>query len=76
MVEVVARAWSFALRLPAFGASGEDEAFVVVVGENWLHGLQPYQHAFDVKPPGLFALAALGAALFGPTVASIKILTT
>lgn len=63
-----------ALRL-AFAASvGEDEAFFVIVGHNWLAGLPPYAFGYDVKPPGLFLLAAAAQLVFGPTILSIKAL--
>lgn len=63
-----------AVRLVFARAVGEDEAFFVIVGRNWLAGLLPYAHGYDVKPPGLFLLVAAAQLLFGPTIASIKAL--
>lgn len=68
--------WTLAVRLPFLDAVGEDEAFFLVVAQNWLDGFLPYRDVFDIKPPGLF-LAVVGAvALFGPTLFGIKMLAT
>lgn len=41
------------------------------VAHDWLSGWLPYTHAWEYKPPGLFALFAAGLALFHtPTLAS------
>lgn len=74
LVVVVAFLVTAALRLSFAGATGEDEAFFVIVGHNWLSGLLPYAHGYDVKPPGLFVLAAVAQLALGPTLASIKAL--
>lgn len=71
---VLALAWTTLLRWPSLGRISEDEAFFLIVGRNWLAGLQPYAHAWDVKPPGLFLATALAEAAFGPTFAAIKAL--
>lgn len=75
LVALLALVWTFALRLPTFGAVAEDEVFFLAVGHNWLEGLEPYVHLYDVKPPGLFALAALALTLFGTSLISFKLLT-
>lgn len=62
------------VRWPYRGVIWEDESFFLIVGHQWLLGLPPYVGAFDVKPPGLFALVALAEGLLGPTFAAMKAL--
>lgn len=50
-----------ALAYPLF----RDQAHHFYVGRWWLEGLQPYRDAFDLKPPFIFGLHAIGCALFG-----------
>ncbi|HXT08961.1 MAG TPA: glycosyltransferase family 39 protein [Roseiarcus sp.] len=67
--------WTLALHLPFRGLRGPDDAFYVEVAHLWLSGAPPYLNAFDVKPPGYFALLALAQAMFGPTLAALNGLT-
>jgi hypothetical protein len=62
------------IRAPFNLNTGADEAFYLIVGRQWLHGMPPYAGAFDVKPPLLFLLMAGAEALFGPTLLAAKIL--
>jgi len=64
------------VRAPFNSNSGVDEAFYLVVGRQWLHGMPPYAGTFDVKPPLLFLLMAAAEALFGFTLWAAKALTT
>lgn len=66
--------WTLLVRLPFVGTVGEDEAFFLVIGQNWLDGVIPYRDQFDVKPPGLFLAVALAVRLFGPSLLAIKLL--
>ena len=47
------------MRLPLWRMDGLDDAFYVEVAHLWTRGLPPYLYAYDVKPPGFFALLAL-----------------
>ncbi len=58
--------------LPLLGADGLDDAFYAEVGNLWRHGHPPYLAAYDVKPPGFFALVALSQTLFGPGLAALR----
>jgi 4-amino-4-deoxy-L-arabinose transferase-like glycosyltransferase len=69
-------ALAVAVRAPFNGNSGVDEAYYLIIGRQWLHGLPPYAGAYDVKPPLLFLLMAGAEALFGPTLLAAKALTT
>src|SRR5687767_9878358 len=42
-----------------------DQAMFAYIGDRWLHGGLPYRDAWDVKPPGIFALYAAAQAVFG-----------
>lgn len=42
-----------------------DQAHHYYVGRWWIEGLQPYRDSFDLKPPFIFGLHAIGHALFG-----------
>jgi len=63
------------VRLPFLSDAGADEAFYLVIGRQWLDGMPPYAHSFDVKPPLLFALMAAAEAVFGPSLIAAKALT-
>src|ERR1700761_1864990 len=64
--------WTCAVRLPFYSNIGDDEFFFAVIAQRWLEGGLPYVAAYDVKPPGLFAIYALAQALFGESLATIK----
>lgn len=53
---------------------GRDQALFYYIGREWLHGSVPYRDAFDLKPPGIYAVHALAIALLGPHEHSIRIL--
>ncbi len=63
-------------RAPFNSSVGVDEAYYLVIGRQWLHGLPPYAGAYDVKPPLLFLLMAAAEPLAGPTLLAAKALTT
>ncbi len=63
------------VRLPFLSDVGADEAFYLVVGRQWLNGMPPYAHSFDVKPPLLFGLLAAAEAVFGPSLIAAKALS-
>jgi hypothetical protein len=52
---------------------GIDQAVYHYVGAGWKAGLVPYRDAFDVKPPGIYALYALATTLFGANQAAIRV---
>jgi hypothetical protein len=68
-------AWTTCVRLPILMREGMDESFYVEAAHLWTRGVLPYVGAFDVKPPGYFALLALAQALFGPTLESLRLAT-
>jgi hypothetical protein len=67
--------WSAALQLPFIGERGADDPFFLEVAHLWLSGAPPYLHAFDIKPPGFFALVAMAETLFGPNLSAVNALT-
>lgn len=67
---------AIAIRAPFNFNAGVSEAFYLVVGRQWLHGLPPYAGSFDVKPPLLFLLMAGSEAVFGPSLLAAKALAT
>jgi 4-amino-4-deoxy-L-arabinose transferase-like glycosyltransferase len=68
-------AWTLGVRLPILTREGMDESFYVEVAHLWTRGMLPYVGAFDVKPPGYFALLALAQTVFGPTLESLRLVT-
>ena len=59
-------ALAFVYGLPTlFYRVGHDQAMFFYIGREWLHGRIPYRDAFDVKPPGIYALFAAAIAVFG-----------
>ena len=67
--------WTFALRSPFLSVEGSDDAFFVAVANLWTRGVLPYVGAFDVKPPGYFAILAGAQSLLGPSLTTLKIVT-
>ena len=63
-----ALAWTLLVRLPLWRMDGLDDAFYVEVAHLWARGVLPYVGAFDVKPPGFFALVAAAQTLLGPSL--------
>ncbi|HVU05152.1 MAG TPA: glycosyltransferase family 39 protein [Polyangiaceae bacterium] len=61
------------LQVVLFGF-GRDQGIYAVVGEAILDGKMPYRDAWDFKPPGIFLVYAAAQALFGKTMASVRIL--
>ncbi len=53
---------------------GIDQALYQYVGTGWLDGRLPFRDAFDVKPPGIYAVYAAASLLFGRAEISIRIL--
>jgi hypothetical protein len=73
-VALAALVWSALVRLPLWRMDGLDDAFYVEVAHLWTRGLPPYLYAYDVKPPGFFALLALAEAALGPTLDALRAL--
>ena len=71
-VFALALAWTLLVRLPLWRMDGLDDAFYVEVAHLWSQGDLPYAHAFDVKPPGFFAILAVAQTVFGPTLDSLR----
>ncbi len=67
---------AISIRAPFISNVGVDEAYYLVIGRQWLHGVPLYAGTYDVKPPLLFLLMAGAEALFGPTLLAAKALTT
>ena len=59
-------AWTALVRLPLIRHSGADDAFYTEVALLWRQGVLPYVGAFDIKPPGVFAVLALTQSILGP----------
>ena len=67
--------WALAWHIPAHGLQEPDDGFFMAVAHLWISGAPPYLNAFDVKPPGFFALLALAQSLFGASEATLNGLT-
>jgi hypothetical protein len=67
-----ALAWTVLVRLPLWRMDGLDDAFYVEVAHLWTRGALPYVGAFDVKPPGFFAILAGAQILLGPSLDSLR----
>ncbi len=67
-----ALAWTLLVRLPLRRMDGLDDAFYVEVAHLWTRGVLPYAGAFDVKPPGFFAILAAAQTLLGPSLDSLR----
>ena len=71
-IGALALAWTFVVRLPLRRMDGLDDAFYAEVAHLWTQGILPYAGAFDIKPPGFFALLAVVQMLLGPTLDSLR----
>ncbi len=71
----VALAWTLLVQLPLLDLDRVDEVFYVEVAHLWTKGVLPYVGAFDVKPPGFFALLAALQSMLGPSHASARALS-
>jgi hypothetical protein len=60
------------LQILLFGF-GRDQGIYAVVGDAVLSGQMPYRDAWDFKPPGIFLVYAGAEALFGKSMASVRI---
>jgi len=52
---------------------GRDHGIYAVVGDSILAGKMPYRDAWDFKPPGIFLVFAFAQALFGKSMASVRL---
>jgi hypothetical protein len=68
----IALAWTLLVQLPLSHLDGIDEVFYIEVAHLWSKGVLPYAGAFDVKPPGFFALVAASQLVLGPSPASAR----
>ena len=68
----IALAWTLVVQLPLLHLDRIDEVFYAEVARLWTKGVVPYAGAFDVKPPGFFALVAASQSVFGPSPASVR----
>ena len=73
-VVFAALAWTALVRVPLWRMDGLDDAFYVEVARLWARGLPPYLTAYDVKPPGFFALLTVTEAALGPTLDALRAL--
>jgi hypothetical protein len=69
-------AWCALIRLPYFNHSAPDDGFFTEVALLWRQGQLPYVSAFDIKPPGFFAVLALSQSLFGAGFAALRAVGT
>lgn len=69
-----ALAWTSLVRLPLHGVDFADDAFYDAIAGLWTRGLLPYVNAFDVKPPGFFALLAAAQLALGPGPGTVRAL--
>jgi hypothetical protein len=65
-------AWTALIRLPLLQHAGADDAFYTEVALLWRQGVLPYVGAFDIKPPGIFAVLALTQSILGPSLAALN----
>lgn len=66
---------AFLYGLPTLGyAFGRDQAIFCYVGREWTAGRLPYAEAFDIKPPGIYAVYALAGELFGFRMWAVRLL--
>src|SRR5579872_3186732 len=58
-------AWTAALHFPFRAIEGSDDAFFLEIAHLWTQGTLPYVGAFDIKPPGLFAILVAAESALG-----------
>src|SRR5579859_2532847 len=51
---------------------GSDQSAFFYIGRAWLHGAVPFRDAFDIKPPGIYAVYAAALGLFGERMESVR----
>lgn len=64
-------AWTILIRWPFQHYGDPDEGFFTEVALLWRQGVVPYVGAFDVKPPGFFAVLAFSQLIFGAGPAAL-----
>jgi hypothetical protein len=64
--------WTWIVRAPFRMIEGSDDAFFLEVAHLWTRGAPPDVGAFDIKPPGLFAILAAVETFLGPGLQTIK----
>ena len=75
VLDVLGVGLAFLFSTPTLGYPvSRDHALFYYIGRGWLHGALPYRDAYDFKPPGIFALNALGIAIFGEHQWAIRLL--
>jgi len=73
-VDAIGVALAIAYGLPSLAYPfGRDQAIFFYVGREWAAGRLPYRDAFDVKPPGIYAVYALSGWVFGMRQWSIRL---
>lgn len=75
LVLAAALVWTIVVRSPWRLIEGSDDAFFMEVAHLWTRGVLPYAGAFDVKPPGYFAILAAAEILLGSTLQTLKTVT-
>src|SRR5579862_644700 len=75
LVPALALFWAALVRAPFLNVEGLDDSFYVEVGHLWAKGVPPYVGAYDVKPPGFFALVALAERVVGPSVLALRLVS-
>jgi hypothetical protein len=71
LIFIAMLAWTSALYFPFRSVEFSDDAFFLEVAHLWTRGALPYVGAFDIKPPGFFAILAIAESLMGPTLQTI-----
>ena len=51
-----------------------DESLYLLVADQWVQGHPPYTTVWDTKPPGIYALFALGLQVFGHSILGMRLL--
>ena len=64
--------WSVLVRLPFLWVNEADDSIYDAISFLWTKGYLPYRDAYDVKPPGIFALDALARHVFGGGLAPLR----